>query len=429
MTDAGGLAERLRALSPEQRRGLAEMRLRRPATLTPPPATGVLVEVLASFTAAPLEPGLDFWWSLLGIPVRTAFAPYGQLVQPLLDQPPLAPPERGAVTVIVLRWEDWLRFTAARSDPDRACVHLERCLADLATALGQAARSRRGAVLIFLCPASERCSTDEWTGVFTYAYDQLAGCCAATPGLSLVPVAPFAAAYGVPVRTDEAADRLAHIPYDEEFFSVLATVVARGVVASATRRRVQVLLDPQWTLPGRPAANGTTCEQPRRDLHRLLPAVARRREVLLPAGRRVDCCADMRLLQARGPIRWLDTPAAETNDGSVAAIGRSLDTGTVVARDSILLTADPATDDGLTARHPELATLSLPADPVAVRQRLEHAWVFDHGRLVDQPDDISSNVRVDVAPARLREVAESLCDGEIVHQRIAEWRRARVAGG
>jgi hypothetical protein len=76
-----------------------------------------VVTVAASFTATPVQNPLGYWWSQLDLPVRTVMAPYAQLVQPLLQH---ADTGQADAVVVLLRWEDLVRFSPMKSDPDRA---------------------------------------------------------------------------------------------------------------------------------------------------------------------------------------------------------------------------------------------------------------------------------------------------------------------
>ena len=69
--------------------------------------------VCATFTAEPIAEALSFWTAELGWPTEVRFAPYNQVFQQLLDANGLLAQNRGGVNLVLVRLEDWLRFSTA----------------------------------------------------------------------------------------------------------------------------------------------------------------------------------------------------------------------------------------------------------------------------------------------------------------------------
>jgi FkbH-like protein/FkbM family methyltransferase len=80
---------------------LAGVRLRFPPVDTPTFA------IAATFTAEPLADPLSFWFDRLGLRARTAFAPYGQVFQQLLDPSSLLGANSAGVNIVCVRPQDW----------------------------------------------------------------------------------------------------------------------------------------------------------------------------------------------------------------------------------------------------------------------------------------------------------------------------------
>ncbi|OJF15769.1 condensation domain-containing protein [Couchioplanes caeruleus] len=188
----------------------------------------VPVAVAASFTADPLQGALQHCLGELDMPVEVRFGPYAQVFQQLLDSDGVLGATNDGLDVVLLRWEDWLRFQEAL--PQAAAVSvLERALYDLVAAV-EVFRARSAApLLIGVCPASERYRRPPWSGLLTGLTDRLDRLTARHPGSRVLRLDELAERYGVTDVGDPRADELGHIPYTPEFFAALGTVIAREV--------------------------------------------------------------------------------------------------------------------------------------------------------------------------------------------------------
>ena len=166
------------------------------------------VAVAATFTATPIRPALEFWLGFLGMPAGAEPAGYGQVVQHLLT------PSDALATVVLLRWEDWLRH---RPDGDPGAV-LDAAMGDLTAAITGHRRRAGTPLTVVVGPPSPRYED----APFGRLDDRLAALCDGLPGVSAVWVEPDGASVH-----DERADELGHVPYTAEFFGALATAAVR----------------------------------------------------------------------------------------------------------------------------------------------------------------------------------------------------------
>ncbi|MGH3379729.1 MAG: condensation domain-containing protein, partial [Actinoallomurus sp.] len=203
------------------------------------PAGGNHVAIASGFTAEPLGPALGFWLELFGHERGVAFAPYAQVVQQLLDPDGVFATACGQVNVVLLRWEDWVRHTEIDREtrPNRLVQELERGFADLCEALAAHRSWCDTPLVLAVCPASAGWSTAPWPAIHRGFHERLVAFCAGLAEMGVLNVEQAACRYPVSTRSDEHADELAHIPYTPEFFTVLATVLARTVVAAHTECR------------------------------------------------------------------------------------------------------------------------------------------------------------------------------------------------
>ncbi|QKV80351.1 HAD family hydrolase [Amycolatopsis sp. Hca4] len=188
------------------------------------------IALAATFTADQIAAAAADRAARLDTAVVTA--PYGQTVEPLLDPTSVLLANTG-VNALLLRLED-LRGGL-----------LDELLAALAAAPGRSTATW----LIAVTPPSPRALGDRATAAWlTTAARRVADAVAALPGVHLMPTDDLAAHYGVPEVHDEYADRIAHLPYTDEFSSALADRVVRLAASTWRAPRKVVVLDCDDTL-------------------------------------------------------------------------------------------------------------------------------------------------------------------------------------
>lgn len=189
-------------------------------TVVPPedgPQADAVVDVTATFTADPVLAPLRFWFGSLRWRARAAVRPVGQVVQQLLAGP------TADVHVVLLRWADWL---ATGTGDEPVGVQAVRHLDDLLAAL-RAFRARSTApVIVLVCP-TDAVAVAAPPGLLARLDDRLAATCAEIPGVQVGRVEDWLAVHPVARVFDPRAESLGLVPYTEELFALVATLVAR----------------------------------------------------------------------------------------------------------------------------------------------------------------------------------------------------------
>lgn len=159
-------------------------------------------------------------------------APYGQMVEPLLDPASVLLANTG-VNALLLRLED-LRGGL---------------LDEVLTALSAAPSRSAATWLVALTPPSPGALTDPSTGAWLAdAAHRVADVLEALPGMHVMAVDDLADHYAVPEVHDEYADRIAHLPYTDEFSDALADRVVRLAATTWRRPSKVIVLDCDNTL-------------------------------------------------------------------------------------------------------------------------------------------------------------------------------------
>ncbi|MER6911878.1 HAD-IIIC family phosphatase [Streptomyces sp. NPDC000594] len=203
-----------------------------------------LFTVAATFTADPLLPLLRDALEHIEAPHRVESAPYGQLVEQLLSPSSHFARNTSGINAGLVRIADWAG-SAERVDAFMAAVR------EFAAAQG------RPTVLV-LCPDPP---PPPGPGEPAAGAARLLAGVREVPGIAPVDAADWFDAYGCRDIHDPGAASIAHIPYTEEAFAVLALGLARVVRSTLVRPRKVIVADCDETLWG-----GACGDRPPREL-------------------------------------------------------------------------------------------------------------------------------------------------------------------
>ncbi|TMC05017.1 MAG: hypothetical protein E6J41_23295, partial [Chloroflexi bacterium] len=370
------------------------------------------VVVAASFTADPLGGSLEFWLRRLGLPARVAFAPYNQVVQQLLDPASLlsGAGEGDGMAVVLLRWEDWLRFRTAEeaSRPREAVGRFEENLHELLVALrGFAERQPDTELLVGVCPGSATFANEPWASLCARMEERLVRGCAELPRVTVVRAARMGQGHEAGSSDDARAEELGHIPYTPDYYRTLGTVLARRALSSWTAPRPWIVLDPARLLYRAGDGGQVAVEARHLRLARFLRDQVR-------GGRRLALCASARPEEVREALdahpelllRW-ERAAARRAGGELPDLLEDLaGANELELAGCVVLDADPAVCARVSARHPEALAVTLPADDAGVARVLQNLWALDElpRRPATGGDGAAARAGV------LREVAETVTD-------------------
>lgn len=352
----------------------------------PAGAPDLTVAVAASFTAEPLGPGLAFWSRELGVRARVEFAPYGQILQSLLDPASVLSRNTRGLNVVCLRVKDWLREL-----PEHQATSVEYVRAHLAEASQDFERAMRGHragarvdTLVLLCPSGAT-GPGEVDALVDATERRLAASLSGLAGLSVLRAATLHAMYEVDETAihDALREHIAHVPYKTPYFHVLATIVARRLhrLISAVRKVVAVDCDNTlWRgVVGEVGAEGLDFDAGHQALHDKLTRLSES-GVLVALCSKNDEADVWRVFDTRPELRLPRSAivAAMINwqpkSDNLKALASRLNLGL----DSFIFIDDnPVECAEVRAGVPDVLTLEWPQDAHAARRLLEHTWELD----------------------------------------------------
>jgi FkbH-like protein len=368
------------------------------------PAQPYTIAVAASFTAEPLEPILAFWGRRLGAAFGTVFAPYDQILQTLLDPGSVFASNRRGVNVILLRAADLARIEGDdRRRSEAAAANARQIAETVRTAI-----PRFQAPLIFLlCPSAGGPSVAEAEEILRELLAQL-------PGVHFFHYRDILALYPPAEVYDPRAAEIAQIPYTEEMFAALATVIARRAHALSMPPYKVIAVDLDNTLwrgiCGEDGPAGVVLDPPRRRLHEFLLA-QREAGMLLAIASKNNFSDVLETFHAHPefPLR-LEHFAAWRIDWNPKSVNlSSLASELNLGLDSfIFLDDNPKECAEVSSSCPGVLSLALPADISELPAFLDHVWAFDHPAVTEEDRRRSEMLAQSLEFSRAAQAAASL---------------------
>jgi len=368
-------------------------------------ADGSPVVVTATFVADELAAAFGYWSARLGVPYDLTVAPYGQVIQHLLD--PAGPlPAGGGAGAVLVRAEDWVRDLPHHGDRGQVVA---RAVDDLVEAVHAAVARNAVPLVVGVCPPSPG-REDGHAGVAGRVATALAG----LPGVSVLDVDGLLDDYALRDHTDDYADRLAHTPYTRGFWGVLGTGLVRRLQALRTPRPKLVVVDADNTLwdgvVGEDGAGGVAIGPHRQELQRLL---LRQRDAgaLLAVSSRNERDDVLAVFDGRPEMRLAAThlTAVRADWRPKSAHLRELAGELGLGLDSLVFLDDsPVECAEVRAALPEVLTLRLPERAEEAVRFLRHLWALDRPVVTDEDRERAESYRVEARRTASRAAAGGL---------------------
>ena len=344
----------------------------------PVPQACPVVAVSATFTAEPLSLSIEFWMRRLGLELPVKFAPYNQIFQQLLDPASLLAQNRGGINVVLVRFEDWVRY---RTVAPLSVETLEETVRYLVSCLRLAAESFSSPLLVSVCPSSPGFLEDPERASFARgAEESIATSLRGLANVHFIPPAELDALYPVSQPHDADADVLGHVPYTPEYFTALGTLLSRKIHALRLMPYKVVALDCDDTLwQGICGEDGPEEVIPRVALQQFMVAQHDAGMLLCLCSKNNEedvletfrCHPEMPLRLEHCIAHRINWAAKSAN---LAALAEELQLGL----DSFIFIDDNAQECAeVQSGRPEVLTLPLPADPKQMPDFLKHVWAFD----------------------------------------------------
>lgn len=337
--------------------------------------------IASSFTADPLLRPASFWLHELELDTRIVLAPYGQLLQQLLDPSGAFANNKHGCNLVLCRVEDWVRDRSTQSLESNV-AHLRTTAAEFLAALQTSVDRTSAVTAVFMAPSSSA-SLARYGGQLEEIERELSMRLSAIDRLHCWTHADLMRLYPVADREDPTTDELAHIPYTQAYFTALATLLARRLAALFKPRWKVIAVDCDNTLwkgvCGEDGVEGIELTQAhlrfqraliqQHDAGMLLCLCTKNnpRDVEAVFERRKDMLLQREHLVA-SRVNWAP------KSSNLRALADELDLGL----DSFIFIDDSALECADVREHcPSVLTLQMPGTAAQITHFIDHVWAFD----------------------------------------------------
>jgi hypothetical protein len=174
--------------------------------------------ISATFTAEPVADSLDFWLKEFEFDYQIEFAPYNQVFQQILNPESLFAQNQQGINIILVRFEDWLRFADESKEQGdmltRFYREIERNVQELILALKGAAARISCHHLVFVCPAAPvTVATQERATFWQQMEAKIVAELSDMTGISVITTTELSTTYPVSTFYNPDGDKLGHIPF------------------------------------------------------------------------------------------------------------------------------------------------------------------------------------------------------------------------
>jgi FkbH-like protein len=375
----------------------------------------VTIGVTATFTIEPIQESLNFWLKRLGLTARVSFAPYNQVFQQLLNPNSLLASNTDGINIVLIRFEDWCRFSAA-DEADSIAEKLamvnrnaEELLQALMARLGQTSTP----YILGFCPASPALQAEaQWSEVFQRWEARFQTELQGFANLHILQPQDLARYGEVPVY-DAERDRLGHIPYTPEFFTVLGTAIARRLYTIKSAPHKVIVLDCDNTLwrgvVGEDGLEGIQFSEAYQALHSFMIKQQEAGMLLCLCSKNNE--ADVLEVFDRRPdmpLRREHLVTWRINWQPKSASLRSLAEELNLGLDSFIFLDDSAMECAeVRSACPEVLTLQLPSE-ADIPTFLDHVWAFDRLNVTEEDRQRTALYQQNVERSRLEQSAPTM---------------------
>lgn len=343
-------------------------------------ASTVPLIVAATFTAEPLEDTLRHLSAQLGLDIEVRFARYNQVFQELLNPQSLIGSATTGMAVIVLRVEDWFRY----SQEPPAIEDVQIMLQDFLGALKSAAERSRIPLLVALAPHSPKSVRKLRLSNSLDELDQsLMDAARKFPHVQVLDLRRIEQSYQLSRIWDDTRDELGHIPFTQSCFTALAAGIARRYMTVAFGQPKVIVLDCDNTLWG-----GVCGEDGPNGIHTGGPFSALQRFMLRQQQEGMLLCLCSKNIEAdvvaafQGnpdmPLQLRHITAHRINWSRKSENIRELASELNLSLDSFIFIDDnPLEVEEVRSNLPQVLSVRLPQDMNRIADFFEHFWAFD----------------------------------------------------
>jgi FkbH-like protein len=392
--------------------------------------------VSATFTADLLRDSLEFWNQKLDAQLNIEFSSYNQVFQELLNPSSATRKNPDGINIVLLKFDDWLRYRAQqeeqeenvssdsnpesetseeqlRHQQDLCQAKVKRNVEELSDALQTAASESSIPYVVCICPASPNQLSDDFVDDMTsYLIEQSSE----INNIYWITSSDVNNLYPVPSYYNQYTDKLGHIPFIEEFFAAIGTIIFRKIRTLKQPARKVIVLDCDQTIwsgiCGEDGTLGVRVDESRQVLQKFMLAQMRKGMLLCLCSKNSENDVievfhqhpDM-LMKLKDIVAWRINWQRKSDN--IKSLAKELNLGL----DSFIFIDDnPVECSEVQLNCPEVLTLRLPSKVAEIPGFLKHIWAFDHIKVTNEDSKRTEYYKQNVKRERVRQSSLKFSD-------------------
>ncbi len=341
--------------------------------------TGVEVAICSTFTDEPIGEYIKWWLEQFEIKCSVRFSPYNQVFQELLSTSSALPLVENGVNILLVRFEDWIK-DKQDTDENKHEFLLNR-MGELASILRSKKENRK--YFVGLLPMSESVLSVKMEGYLRELYNKWIDILGEIEEIEVIDMRELDHLYDVENVHNPMTDRIAHMPYSDEYYAAMGTYIARKICSYKRQVFKVIVLDCDNTLwngiYGEDGQEGILIDEGRRKIQELMYDCCKKGMLLAICSRNNETDI-MNVLERNSEmvlkkehfvswrINW------DHKYENIRQISKELNLG---LESFIFIDDSPLECAEMIANCPQVLTLNLPLESESAVKYLSHVWALD----------------------------------------------------
>jgi amino acid adenylation domain-containing protein/FkbH-like protein len=363
------------------------------------------INITGTFTVEPVEPYLEFWLKKFGVTPLITFPGYNQVFSQLLNPGSEFNSNISGYNILLIRFEDWIKD----KNSEGSISDFSKKVDEIEDAFSVAIQlNTQGKYILAFCPPSPGILKNPiLSEIIAEAENRLTSILKSKSNILVLNSGELLDTYDIHDYYEELGEEIGHIPFSDNFFISLSTIIARKIHLSFSLPFKAIAVDCDNTLwkgvvaeegptgvkvgPGEKALQEFLIEQNKSGILICLCSKNREEDVFEVFDKNDQMVLKREHLSFY-KINW--NPKSENLIQLAKDINIGLDS-------FVFIDDNPMECAEVRNNTPEVLTIQLPEDGINIKQ-LNNSWIFDKLRITDEDRKRSEKYREEAVRINFR---------------------------
>ena len=188
------------------------------------------INITGTFTVEPVKPYLEYWFEKIGIISRISFPGYNQVFSQLLNPESEFNSNTDGYNILLIRLEDWIKDKKSNNNVKDFEKNIKEFNTSFSTALKE---NKTGKYIIAFCPSSPGIlKNSTLSGRIKKAEKGFINSLILKSNVVTISSEELIRTYELTDYYEELGEEIGHIPFTDEFFISLSTIITRKIQVS-----------------------------------------------------------------------------------------------------------------------------------------------------------------------------------------------------